>query len=156
MSRAVRASVTYVAIVGIDLAFFLAMAGGPTQLSVAATAVWMILAAVLLLPPVPLTIALIGRLSDGTTRSRAVAGVLAWAGWSVFVGACLMLLSRVVLDDRFGAAVAILAVSGAAFGVVGLAADSRRGRALTITSILVVVAVVIGSITMSGRWGAAT
>lgn len=115
------------------------------------------LALALLLPAVGLTIAVLGRLHAPSPKTRATTGAAAWATWSVFVAACAMALSRVVLQDAAIALVAAAGLSGAAFGSFGLGAEViQTNRAVTLAGIGVVVIVVIGSVALSGLWGSAT
>lgn len=150
-----RAGVIYLAIAGLDVVALSALLVEPP--SRGTSVVWLPLAALLLLPCVPLTWWLVGRMASRSIPTRAIAGGLAWAGWAAFVGTCAAVLSHVVLlADQFGELIAVLAISGAVFGVLGLTAvPPRPGKALTIAGVAVAAAVVVGSIVMSGNWGAA-
>ena len=150
-----RVAVVYLAIAGLDVvALSVLLVESPSP---GASAVWLPLAALLLLPCVPLTLWLAGRMASPSIRTRSIAGGLAWAGWAAFVGTCAAVLSHVVLlADQFVELIAVLAISGAVFSVLGLAAvPPRPGKALTIAGVAVAAAVVVGSIVMSGNWGAA-
>lgn len=114
--------------------------------------------AVLLVPAMVLTIELVRRSAVTVRLGRAALGAALWAGWGLFVALSLSVLSRVVLlSEILIPDLLVLAAAGAVFPVLALRAEVQPvGRALTLTALVVAATVLVGSVVLSGLWGAAT
>ncbi|MEK6721873.1 MAG: hypothetical protein AABZ33_14575 [Chloroflexota bacterium] len=116
------------------------------------------LAAVLaLIPALVLTVELVHRFEAASRGARAVVGAASWAGWGLCIAIALAVLSRVVLvAETLAGGLVVLAASGAGFSFLAFDGyETRAGRALTVSALVVAAFVIAGSIAMSGRWGAA-
>jgi hypothetical protein len=120
--------------------------------------VMFLLAGVLMLPAFVLNIELVHRFEATTRLVRSAIGAASWAGWFLVIALTLAALSRLTLLPYLVAGdLALFLVMGAGFSLLAFDGyDARAGRALTVLALAVMGVVVLGSIFMSGRWGAAT
>lgn len=119
--------------------------------------IWLVLGVVLLLPAFVLTIELVHRSEATSSTARSLLGAVSWAGWGVFGAVTLALASRVTIVPEWLAGDLLLsAAMGAAFARLAFADhEVRSGRVLTLMAVAVAAFVVLGSLWMAGRWGAA-
>lgn len=111
----------------------------------------------LLIPALVLSIALVHRLQPESRGARALLGAASWGGYGIFVAAVVSLVSQVTLRPEAATLeLGLIAASGAVFALLGLDGQvGRPGRVLLLSALIVVALVVVGSITMAGRWGSA-
>lgn len=119
--------------------------------------VWLVGAGILMLPAFVSTIELVHRFAASSKASRSVLGAASWAGWGLFGAITLSIVSGIVLVPEWlfedlllfgavGAGFAFLAFDGH---------EARAGRVLSVLALVVALVVVVGSLWMAGRWGAA-
>jgi hypothetical protein len=170
--RRARPLVVYLTIIALDVWFLfilldIGMNRGVSSAAISGTAafdaygkVWVPLLALAYLPAVVLSLALIVRTPPPAYRlERALAGGVAWGAWSAIILASAVALGGPVL---FKASVLVgllaMTISGALFGALGPAADTRPPRrALVYLGLAIVVVIVVGSILAAGSfWGGPT
>lgn len=162
-----RTVLAYLGIVAIDTwAFFVvqdvqmgrglgADAALGTTRFVGSALVFVPLAAALLIPAAVLTRDLAWRRPPASAAGRALGGAVAWAGWGAFVALSVSASGGLVyLEASLLAAIVGLAVSGAAFAVLGLGRDATPpGRLAIGTGLAIAVVVITFGMFMAGRWG---
>jgi len=107
------------------------------------------------LPAMVLTTELVHRLRPVSVVARSVVGAVAWAGWGVFVAALLAALSHIVLvAEALAVDLAVVALAGAAFSIIGFDERDRRSGGGLILFALIDAACIVGACAwMAGRWG---
>lgn len=160
-----RLVVTYLAIVAVDawVASVLTEADGrrgPIENLLAGTAAfatggfalipWVALA---MIPGVALAVAVIAR-NRSSVIGRLAAGACSWCAWAAVVALGFAAVFRQpVLETWAVPGLPLLAASGAAFGAIGVRAETTPpGRGLTTAAILIAGAIVVVSVLLAGRF----
>ena len=119
--------------------------------------VWLVGAGILMVPAFVSTIELVHRSAASSKASRSVLGAASWAGWGLFGAIALAIVSGITLVPEwlFGDLL-LFGAAGVGFAFFAFAGhEARAGRILSLLALLVAVFVVVGSLWMAGRWGAA-
>ena len=118
---------------------------------------WLAGAGLLMLPACVLTIEMVHRFAASSKASRSVLGAASWVSWGLFGAITLSIVSGITLVPEWLIG-DVLLVGAAGAGFAFLAFDgheARAGRVLSMLALVVTAFVVIGSLWMAGRWGAA-
>lgn len=152
--------VTYLAIVAVDawVASVLTEADGRRDLIqhvVAGTGGFALIAwiAVAMIPGVALAVALVAR-NRPSVAGRLLAGGIGWSAWAAVLVLGFAVVFRQPVAQTWGViGLPLLALSGAAFGGIGLRADTPPpGRGLRTAAVLIAGATVLASVILAGRF----
>ena len=113
------------------------------------------LLAIVQVPAMVVTIELVHRFRADSLARRSIVGAASWAAWGLFVAVTLAIASQlVVVPETVVVDVALLAASGAAYGLVAFdGPELRPGKVLAASALAVTVLVIFASAWMAGRWG---
>lgn len=120
--------------------------------------VWLAGAGLLMLPAFVLTIELVHRFAASSKARRSALGAASWVGWGLFGAVTLAIVSGITLVPEWLIGdLLLLGTAGAGFAFLAFDGhDARAGRVLNALALVVTALVVIGSLWMAGRWGAAS
>ncbi|TAL11822.1 MAG: hypothetical protein EPO00_02885 [Chloroflexota bacterium] len=118
---------------------------------------WSVGAGLSMLPAFVSTIELVHRFAASSKATRSLLGAVSWAAWGLFGALTLAVVSGVTLvPDWLLADLILLGFAGAGFALLAFDGhEARAGRFLSTMALVVAALVVVASLWMAGRWGAA-
>lgn len=119
--------------------------------------VWLVGAGLLMLPAFVSTIELIHRFAASSKANRSVLGAASWAGWGLFGAITVSIVSGIgLVPEWLFEDLLLFGAAGAGFALLAFNDhEAQAGRVLSVLALVVTAFVVVGSLWMAGRWGAA-